>query len=129
MCAMAKTASAPVQLRKGTKVVATADLRGVPEGTAGKVMMVTGLSWIRYWVRFDNGIQLGQISRDKLATPAELRDGTGPAAAASAGGGDGGAAAAGGGEDAGGGVATPSGTIVPQKLLDRSAAARARLAG
>jgi hypothetical protein len=126
---MAKTASAPVQLRKGAKVVATAPLRDVPEGTEGRVMMVTGLSWIRYWVRFANGVQLGQISRDKLATPAELREGTaGSGGAEASGAGDAGAGEAAGDDGGGGGVATPSGTLVPQKLLDRSAAARARLA-
>jgi hypothetical protein len=125
---MAKTASAPVQLRKGAKVVATAPLRDVPEGTEGKVMMVTGLSWIRYWVRFANGVQLGQISRDKLATPAELRDGTAGAGGVDASGpGESAGGEAAGDEGGGAGVATPSGTVVPQKLLDRSAAARARL--
>ncbi|MBA3281199.1 MAG: hypothetical protein H0U29_03115, partial [Acidimicrobiia bacterium] len=50
---MAKTATASVDLRKGAKVVARTALRDVPEGTAGKVTMVTGLTWIRYWVRFE----------------------------------------------------------------------------
>ena len=35
---------------------------------------------------------------------------------------------AGGGDDGGGGVTTSNGTVVPQKLIDRAAAARARLA-
>ena len=30
-------------------------LRGVPAGTPGTVVSVTGLTWIRYRVRFDNG--------------------------------------------------------------------------
>ncbi len=30
-------------------------LRGVPAGTRGRVTEVTGLSWIRYRVQFDNG--------------------------------------------------------------------------
>ena len=116
------------QLRKGAKVTATTDLRGVPEGTTGKVMMVAGLTWIRYWVRFDNGVSLGSISRDKLATKKDLE-------AEAAGlvtdevdedeAGDG----EGGGGGATDGVTTPAGTFVPQKFLDRAAAARARLAG
>ncbi|MCB1039999.1 MAG: hypothetical protein KDA94_10810 [Acidimicrobiales bacterium] len=114
------------QLRKGTKVVATADLRGVPEGTPGKVMMVAGLTWIRYWVRFDNGVSLGSISRDKLATKADLARGPVDETADDADEATGAGADA-GGDDAGGGKATPSGTLVPQKLLDRSAAARVRL--
>jgi hypothetical protein len=56
---MAKTQAAPEQLRKGAKVVARVDMREVPTGTPGRVSMVTGLSWIRYWVRFANGVSLG----------------------------------------------------------------------
>ncbi|HRW38164.1 MAG: hypothetical protein KDB04_13085 [Acidimicrobiales bacterium] len=123
---MAATTVARDQLRKGAKVVATTELRGVPEGTPGRVMMVAGLSWIRYWVRFDNGVQLGSISRDKLATKADLERGDEVEELEVAG--DAGGAAADAGEgDGGGGKATPSGTLVPQKLLDRSAAARVRL--
>ena len=63
------TASAP--LTTGTKVRATIDMKGVPLGTTGKVIHVQGLSWIRYWVWFDNGIRLGTIDRSKLATARE----------------------------------------------------------
>src|SRR4051812_45751763 len=58
-------------LRKGARVVAAHDLAHVPEGTSGKVMLVNGLSWIRYWVRFDNGVTMGSINRTNLATPKE----------------------------------------------------------
>jgi len=125
---MAKTATK--NLRKGDKVVTTADLRNVPEGTAGKVIVVNGLTWIRYWVRFDNGEVLGSISRDKLATKQDLLDeanGVGLTATSDDSGdaGDGAAADDGGG----GGVTTPNGTFVPQKHIDRAKAARARLTG
>jgi len=43
------------------RVTAAHDLDGVPAGTAGKVVMVTGLSWIRYRVRFDNGVELNLL--------------------------------------------------------------------
>lgn len=43
------------------RVVAAEDRPGVPEGTAGVVVMVTGLSWIRYRVRFDNGVELNML--------------------------------------------------------------------
>ena len=39
------------------RVEAAKDVAGVPEGTAGTVIQVTGLSWIRYRVRFDNGLE------------------------------------------------------------------------
>ena len=124
---MAKTATP--NLRKGDKVVTTADLRNVPEGTAGKVIVVNGLTWIRYWVRFDNGEVLGSISRDKLATKQDLADqanGVGLATADDgAGDGAGEAVAA----DDTGGVTTPNGTFVSQKHIDRAKAARARLTG
>jgi hypothetical protein len=126
---MAKTAVASDQLRKGDKVVATTDLRAVPEGTAGKVIVVNGFTWIRYWVRFDNGEVLGSISRDKLATKQDLEDrrnGVGPATAASS---DDAGAADDGAADDGGGVTTPNGTFVSQKHIDRAKAARARLTG
>src|SRR5690606_34111614 len=72
-CAMGKTDDSPDQLRKGAKVVAREALRDVPEGTAGKVIMVSGITWIRYWVRFDNGISLGSIDRNVLATADEWK--------------------------------------------------------
>mgnify|MGYP000884980808 CR=1 FL=1 len=125
---MAKTATP--NLRKGDKVVTTAELRHVPEGTAGKVIVVNGLTWIRYWVRFDNGEVLGSISRDKLATKKDLEDkanGIGLDAGDSADGGDGGGEAA--AADDTGGVTTPNGTFVSQKHIDRAKAARARLTG
>ena len=128
---MARTATAPQQLSKRAKVVARTDLEGVPEGMAGRVQMVNGLTWIRYWVRFDNGAWLGSIDRSALATEDEWKrfqagetdvfGDVGTDAAT-----DDGAEAA-GGDGGGGGKATPSGTLVPQKLLDRSAAARTRL--
>jgi hypothetical protein len=43
------------------RVVAAEDRPGVPEGTPGTVVMVTGLSWIRYRVRFDNGVELNLL--------------------------------------------------------------------
>ena len=124
---MAATELDPDQLRKGAKVVATTDLRGVPEGTPGKVMLVAGLSWIRYWVRFDNGVQLGSIDRSKLATKDDLeRDDELTA-------GDGGLDEGGSGDvaaaDEGGGITTANGTFVSQKHIDRAKAARARLTG
>jgi hypothetical protein len=53
-------------LRRKEKIKAAVDLRDVPEGTAGKVLLSNGLDWIRYWVRFDNGVEMGSIHRDKL---------------------------------------------------------------
>lgn len=129
---MATSGSTSDQLRKGAKVVNRVELRGVPEGTSGKVIMVSGITWIRYWVRFDNGVSLGTITRHDLATADQWKrhlageDVFGDQAAV----GTETDSAGGGGDDGGdaGGVTTPSGTVVPQKLIDRAKAARARLA-
>jgi hypothetical protein len=122
---MAKARSDEI-LRKGAAVVARRDMRDVPEGTKGKVVLVNGLSWIRYWVRFENGVAMGSVNRANLATPKEwerhLR-GEDVTEAVAADGGDDGAAA--GGDD-GGGV-TVNGVLVPQRLIERTKAARARL--
>ena len=132
--AMASTAIAPDHLRKGDKIRTVADLRDVPEGTTGKVIMVDGLTWIRYWVHFDNGVYQGSIPRSKLVTAKEWKrhlageplPGQGGEVVAD----DSADVAADGAGDAGaGGKSTPSGTLVPQKLLDRAAAARVRLGG
>jgi hypothetical protein len=69
---MAKVKDRPI--RKGDKVVATVDLAGVPEGTTGKVRLVNGFSrpgsWMRYWVFFENGVDLGSVGVDKLVRAA-----------------------------------------------------------
>ncbi len=98
----------------------------MPEGTEGKVVLVVGLSWIRYWVRFANGVAVGSVNRRDLATPAEWTwrqehpDEVDAEEAV-----EDEAAEAGG--DGGGGGYTHAGVLVPQKLLDRSKAARERL--
>jgi hypothetical protein len=43
------------------KVLAAEERPGVPEGPPGVVVMVTGLSWIRYRVRFENGVELNLL--------------------------------------------------------------------
>ena len=62
-------------LRKGDRVIATVDLPGVPEGTAGKVKLVNGLfrdlSWRRYWVFFNNGVDKGSIHSQHLVRASE----------------------------------------------------------
>ena len=59
--------------RKNEHVVATEDLVGVPEGTPGRVKLVNGFDWIRYWVFFENGAQLGSIGGNQLVRPQHWR--------------------------------------------------------
>lgn len=54
------------KFKRHAKVVAAVDLPGVPAGTRGKVQLVNGMRWIRYWVRFKNGVELGQLGNDQL---------------------------------------------------------------
>ena len=55
------------------RVVAAEDLPGVPKGTPGTVVTVTGLSWIRYRVRFDNGREINLLDGRYLERPAKGR--------------------------------------------------------
>ena len=49
------------------RVEAAADLPGVPVGTPGIVAAIAGLAWIRYRVRFENGVELGTLDAKYLA--------------------------------------------------------------
>jgi hypothetical protein len=53
-------------LKRHEKVVAAEDLPGVPAGTPGKVFLVSGVTWIRYRVRFENGAEIGTLDRAVL---------------------------------------------------------------
>lgn len=124
-----------VPFKRGAKVRAAVDLPRVPEGTLGKVAVVDGFSWIRYWVQFENGEAMGSIDHSKLVRAKDWDDFLRERAAAAdrpdapegedAAEADGAEAAA----SAGGDGVSVNGVMVPQLLLDRSAAARARLGG
>jgi hypothetical protein len=115
-------------LKRKERVVAAVDLPGIPAGTTGKVFFVAGFDWIRYWVRWDNGVERGSINRKHLVRPgepygdelAELEAAAAELATEPAAGGAGGADAGGGG---GGGV-TVGGVLIPSHLIDRSKARR-----
>ena len=114
-------------LTKQQEVVAATDLKGVPEGTSGKVMLSNGLDWVRYWVKFENGVEMGSLHRNKLvsaedwdlyleeredgALPLEETTGSADEESSTTG--------------SGGGVEV-NGVLVPQLLLDRSQAALER---
>jgi hypothetical protein len=53
-------------LKRRQKVAAAVDLPGVPAGTPGKVYLVDGLTWIRYRVAFENGVEIGSLDRAVL---------------------------------------------------------------
>jgi hypothetical protein len=118
---MANSVTARPQLKENDRVVATVDLKRVPRGTTGKVIMVSGLTWIRYWVHFDNGQRIGTIHRDKLATLAEWENKTSDSPTAKA---------AGSVASEAGGTTAAAETIggVPVALLEKSRLARERWA-
>jgi hypothetical protein len=64
--------------RRHQKVVAVADLPGVPAGTPGRVYYVAGVTWIRYHVLFENGMELSSLDAAQLA---DLKDWKADAAA------------------------------------------------
>ncbi len=120
-------------------MVLAEDLAGVAEGTSGEVMLHTGMRWVRYWVRFDNGVERGSIHREKLVREADWEDFLVERAAAeivtqpgeldgglSSDSGDNPAPDSGG--DAGGDIVV-NGATVPAHLLSRSSSARERLGG
>lgn len=53
--------------RHHQKVVAAEDLPGVPQGTPGRVIFTSGLTWLRYRVVFENGMELGNLDARFLA--------------------------------------------------------------
>ncbi|MCD9623552.1 hypothetical protein [Rhabdothermincola salaria] len=64
---MAPTISTEKVFRKRQKVVAAVDLPGVPAGTPGKVYYVAGVTWIRYHVLFENGVEISTLDAAQLA--------------------------------------------------------------
>lgn len=119
---MAKSVDLSQRIKAGAKVLATTDLPGVPKGTRGKVAMSNGITWKRYWVRFDNGELLGHVDHGNIvierAWERYFAEKDAAEAAAAAG------ASAGGTADAGGASGQADNAFgVPQYLLDRTKAA------
>ena len=54
---LAGDARPQLDLSMGDRVGAIVDLPDVPAGTKGKVIVADGLAWLRYTVRFDNGVE------------------------------------------------------------------------
>ena len=118
--------------RVGEKVVLMSDLGTVGPGATGKVSLMNGIStWIRYWVRFADGQLVGQVSHDDLARPDQIdawkRRREEAAAAASAPPQEAAPAAAADGGGGGGGGGAASG--IPEAIIERSRAAKARKLG
>ena len=123
------TTLAKTPLKPQERVTLTRAIRGVPEGTHGRVKVANGLTWARYWVEFDNGAWVGSVSASDLVREGDYdefvkrraeealrpKEVAAPAAAAA--------------DDGGGGAAAGGpASRVPAHLLERSQKARARKA-
>ena len=112
----------PVDLKRHQKVRAWTDLPGVPAGMYGRVLLVSGVSWIRYRVLFENRVEHGLLDGRHIVDPSgwvpvdERVEEEVVADVASADGDAGGAEAA--GDDNAFGI--------PAHLIERAKAARAR---
>jgi hypothetical protein len=63
---MATDAEERGRFRAKQKVRLTVDRQGIPAGTPGKVVMVTGQTWIRYRVRFEGDVEVGLLDERYL---------------------------------------------------------------
>jgi hypothetical protein len=63
---LANPLTGQIALKVGSKVEAIVDLPDVPIGTRGKVMLVNGFQRFRYWVHFENGVDLGQLDGEQI---------------------------------------------------------------
>ncbi len=64
---LANPLTGQIELKVGAKCEAIVDLPNVPTGTKGKVMLVNGFNRLRYWVHFENGVDIGQLDGAQIA--------------------------------------------------------------
>jgi len=55
-----------IDLKIGDRVRSTAEVKGVPVGTEGKIILANGFNWQRYRVLFDNGVEVGDLDHRNL---------------------------------------------------------------
>ena len=118
-------------LKKGSRIVVTEALPGVPEGTPGKLGRSVGMHLVRYRVAFDNGTSFNSVAHTKLVPEGEWEtfqeEREAAAAKAAAGKSEAAAAPAASSDDNAGGDAPADDRLA--KMLARSKAARERKAG
>lgn len=52
-----------ISLKIGDVVATTVDLEDVPAGSEGKVILANGFNWLRYRVRFANGVEIADLDQ------------------------------------------------------------------
>ena len=55
-----------LDLSKCATVRSTADITGVPVGSEGKIILANGFNWLRYRVRFTNGLEIGDLDQRNI---------------------------------------------------------------
>ena len=64
--ALATPHEGQINLKTGDKVRSTVEIDGVPLGSEGKVILANGFNWLRYRVRFTNGVEKGDLDHRHL---------------------------------------------------------------
>ncbi len=64
--ALANPHANQLDLSMGDTVRSTVELTGVAVGSEGKVILANGFSWLRYRVRFFNGIEVGDLDQRSI---------------------------------------------------------------
>ena len=64
--ALANPHANQIDLFMGDTVRSTVDLTGVPVGSEGKVILANGFNWLRYRVRFSNGVEVGDLDHRNI---------------------------------------------------------------
>ena len=64
--ALANPHNGQLNLSMGDTVQSTVELNGVAVGTEGKVILANGFNWLRYRVRFANGIEVGDLDQRSI---------------------------------------------------------------
>lgn len=70
---LAEPSTSELKLDVGGRCVAVIDLPSVPAGTEGVVLLANGLAWLRYRVRFSNGVELNFLDGRHIAPAAARR--------------------------------------------------------
>jgi hypothetical protein len=115
----------PDVLHVGDTIVAVAAVGDIPEGTRGRIKVVDGFEWIRYWVAWDTGEWTGSVDSASVVAESRLEQYRADRAAAA----ERAAAKAAAPVPAESGSADGNGggtSGVPEHLLERSRQARAR---
>ena len=55
-----------LNLSMGDSVRSTIELNGVATGSEGKVILANGFNWLRYRVRFANGVEVGDLDQRNI---------------------------------------------------------------